>query len=192
MNIHYHRVVLDALPHATANALDVGCGDGLLSFDLADRGATVIGIDPDAASIDRATADARASTLTQFICGDVFTHPFEPATFDLVASSAMLHHVDARQGLRRMAALVRPGGTVVVVGFARTAGLRDRALAIAGAAVKRAHQLRGQYWEHCAPVMWPPPFTSKEMAELGSIELPGSTFRRLMSNRYVLVWRAPC
>jgi hypothetical protein len=41
-NIHYQRVVLDALPSDAATALDVGSGDGLLAFDLAARGLDVI------------------------------------------------------------------------------------------------------------------------------------------------------
>lgn len=191
LNIHYHRVVLDAASPNVATALDVGCGEGLLAFDVADRGASVIGIDPDGSSINRAEADPRASSLTQFICGDLFTYPFERQSFDLVASNAMLHHVDAQAGLRRMRELVRPGGVLVVVGFAQRSGLRDRSLEVAGAVTKRAHQLRGNYWEHNAPVQWPPPLTTKQMATLGSAELPGSTFRRRMSNRYAVVWNAP-
>jgi 2-polyprenyl-3-methyl-5-hydroxy-6-metoxy-1,4-benzoquinol methylase len=40
------------------SAVDVGCGDGRLSFELARHGARVYGIDPDEESI----ADARAET----------------------------------------------------------------------------------------------------------------------------------
>lgn len=77
-----------------------------------------------------------------------------------------------------------------MVGFAQPSGLTDRSLELAGAVRKRACQLQGRYWEHDAPVLWPPPLTSRQMAELGSIELPGSTFRRLMTNRYALFWTA--
>ncbi len=191
LNIHYHRILLEAMPPDARTALDIGCGDGLLSFDLADQGLDVVGIDLHAASIERARADPRATHHTEFVCGDVFTHPFDPASFDLVAASAMLHHVDARKGLRRMRQLVRPGGVIAVVGFAQPDGMRDRALALAGAAVKRAGQVRRRYWEHNAPIAWPPPLTTGQMQELGCDELPGATFRHLMSNRFSLVWTAP-
>lgn len=191
LNIHYHRVVLDVVPSGGGRALDVGCGDGLLAFDLARVGMEVVGIDSHLPSIDRAAADPLAGERTTFVCGDVFTHLFEPGSFDLVASSAMLHHVDARAGLRRMRELVRPRGVVAVVGFARPARPIDHVLAVAGAAFRRFHVARGTYWEHNAPISRPPPLTTNEMATLGANELPGSVFRPLMSNRFSLIWQAP-
>ncbi len=49
-------VALDGL-----HVLDVGCGDGRISFQLAHEGATVLGLDPDEESI----AAARAETPRQ-------------------------------------------------------------------------------------------------------------------------------
>ena len=191
LNIHYHRVALDALPPDATAALDVGSGDGLLSFELAARGLDVTGIDPDAACIERARADRACSDRTTFVHGDVFTHPFEPASFDLVAASAMLHHVDARDGLRRMAELVRPGGSVAIVGFANPSSLADRALVAAGFALTRTRAFVGRYWEHHAPICWPPPHTMDEMRAMTATELPGASFGRGMAQRYWLVWRRP-
>ena len=73
LNIHYHHVFTRAVPPDSSTALDVGCGDGLLSFDLAERGLDVLGIDPHEASVDRAMADSRATEHTRFVCGDVLT-----------------------------------------------------------------------------------------------------------------------
>ena len=36
-NLHYHRLVLDAVPAHARTALDVGTGDGLLAADLRRR-----------------------------------------------------------------------------------------------------------------------------------------------------------
>ena len=191
LNIHYHRIVLEAIPAEARTALDVGCGDGLLTFDFADRGLDVIGLDPDDASVRRATSDQRAGDRTRFVVGDLFSFPLELGSFDVVASVAMLHHVDAEAGVRRMRELVRPGGVLAIVGFARPSGVRDRARAVAGLVLKRAVQLRGRYWEHRAPVVWPPPLSSKEMADLVERELPGSSFRNVLSNRYIAIWTKP-
>ncbi|MFN8026143.1 MAG: methyltransferase domain-containing protein [Acidimicrobiia bacterium] len=49
--------MLDAIPAGASRAVDVGSGDGLLAFDLADRGLRVIGLDVDLPSVRRA-ADA--------------------------------------------------------------------------------------------------------------------------------------
>ncbi len=43
---------------------------------------------------------------------------------DLVASVAALHHMDAVAGLTRLRDLVRPGGTLVVVGCELLPGIR--------------------------------------------------------------------
>jgi SAM-dependent methyltransferase len=190
-NIHYHRLVLDAVRPGAETALDVGSGDGLLTFDLADRGLDVIGLDVDRASIERARNHPRASDRTRFVLGDLLLHPLEPASFDVVASIAMVHQVDAAHALRRMRQLVRPGGVVVVVGFARPDGPADRARALAGAVAKRAVRLRGRYWEHRAPTAWPPPHTAAEMKAIVDDELPGARFRRLLSGRYGVTWVAP-
>ncbi len=191
LNIHCHRAILDVAPEAGSLALDVGSGDGLLAFDLADRGLHVIGIDPDAPSVDRAKGDSRASARTDFVCGDLLTHEFAPASFDLVASVAMLHHVDAVEALRSMRKLVRPGGTLAIVGFARPSDVRDRLLMVAGTILVRFKKARGVYWEHHAPIVWPPPLTMREMRAVAEAELPGARLRSLMLNRYSLVWTAP-
>ncbi len=191
LNIHYHRVFLDVVPAGARTALDVGCGDGLLSFELAGRGLDVVGIDPDGPSIERARSDPRSNERTKFFEVDVFEFDLPPASYDLVVANAMLHHVDATAGLRRLRELVKPGGVVAVVGFANADGVKDQVLAVAGATARKLRELRGDYWEHNAPILWPPPMTTSEMRELGRAELPGSTFRRLMSNRFSLVWRAP-
>ncbi|HEU5082976.1 MAG TPA: class I SAM-dependent methyltransferase [Acidimicrobiales bacterium] len=191
LNIHYHRVVFDAIPEDATTALDVGSGDGLLAFDLAAKGLEVVGIDTDIASVERARADAACSPRTTFLHGDLFTHPLEPGSFDLVAASAMLHHVDARAGLRRMAELVRPGGTVAIVGFANPSGLADWAHIAAGFLLTRVRGALGHCWEHHAPVRWPPPLTMNEMRALTEAEMPGATFRRAMAHRYTIVWSRP-
>ncbi len=191
LNIHYHRVVLAAIPAGATSALDVGSGNGLLSFDLAARGLEVVGIDPDEPSIDRARADPDCSDRTTFVHGDVLTYPFASGSFDLVTASAMLHHVDAVAGIRCMAELVRPGGVVVIVGFANPSGPVDRALAAAGYVFRWTRSVTGRYWEHDAPISWPPPLTIDEMRTLAESEMPGAMFKRRMSQRFSIVWSRP-
>lgn len=44
-NVHYHHLVLDAVPDGCREALDVGCGDGLLARKLSEKAAFVTGVD---------------------------------------------------------------------------------------------------------------------------------------------------
>ena len=45
------------------------------------------------------------------------------------------------------------------------------------------------YWEHTAPICWPPPLTYREVRALSERVLPGVRYRRHLLNRYSLVWR---
>ena len=117
-NIHHHPLILGAAPSGCRNALDVGCGEGVLTRELRGVSERVVGIDCDRPSIE--AARAQGADGVEYVLGDFFEHPFEPGSFDLVASVATLHHVDAEKGLARMAELVRPGGALAVIGLARS------------------------------------------------------------------------
>lgn len=181
-------MVLEAIRPGAATALDVGCGDGLLTFDLADRGLHVTGLDVDRQSIDRASRNARANTRTSFVRGDIVEHPFVGQSFDVVASISMLHHTDARRALQCMRELVRPGGDLVVVGFARPSSITDRLRAVLGGTWAQTMKLTGRYWEHHAPTVWPPPCTMAEMRRTAAVELPTARFRSLLPERFAIVW----
>jgi hypothetical protein len=103
----------------------------------------------------------------------------------------MLHHVDATAALRRMRELLRPGGSLAVIGLARSAGPADLAMELASSA---AHQtlVRLRTWqESAAPTALPPPETYAGMRRISVSELPGSQFRRRLLWRYSLIWTKP-
>ena len=118
-NIHYHPVVLSAVQAGCARALDVGCGEGMLARKLRSLVPRVCGIDRDLASLELARRQDPAGEIS-FVCGDVLAHPFVPESFGLITCVAALHHMDAAQGLTRMRDLLRPGGTLALVGLARS------------------------------------------------------------------------
>jgi 2-polyprenyl-3-methyl-5-hydroxy-6-metoxy-1,4-benzoquinol methylase len=186
-NIHYHPLVLDAIPAGASSALDIGCGEGILARDLRTRVPSVVAIDLDRPSIELACR--QDTDGIEYVLGDALTHPLP--TFDLVASIATLHHMDAEAGLRRMAERVRPGGTLVVVGLARSYAPRDHAWDALGVVTSRLHRFTKGYWEHAAPVVWPPPTTFAEIRHMAADVLPGVRYRRHVLFRYSLVWSKP-
>lgn len=187
-NIHYHPLVLAAAPARCERALDVGCGEGLLARELRRVAERVVGIDLDEASIERARSQGGQGI--EYVLGDVLTHPFETASFDLVASVAALHHMDAAAGLARMAALVRPGGSLVVIGLARSRRPADFAWDLVGVA-HRLYRLRRPFWAHSAPIVWPPPDSYAAVRRMARRVLPGVRYRRHVLWRYSLVWSRP-
>ncbi len=190
-NLHYHPRILAAAPADCGRALDVGCGQGVLTRELRSVSERVIGIDLDSPSIE--FARAQGGEGVEYVLGDFLEHSFEPASFDLVASVAALHHMDAEAGLERMAQLVRPGGVLVVVGLAQSRQLGDFALDVAGAVATRVHThiLRKRYWEHSAPKVWSPPLSYTELHRTAARSLPGVAYRRHVLWRYSLVWKRP-
>jgi SAM-dependent methyltransferase len=71
--------------------LDVGCGNGALTADLANHCRYVLGIDISMDNIEQAKKRSKGN----FICGDATTYPFAE-TFDAVILSNVLEHIDDR------------------------------------------------------------------------------------------------
>lgn len=185
-NIHYHRVIFDAIPHGARSALDVGTGNGLLAAELSDLVPRVTAIDRDAVVLESARAE---SSRVDWVCGDVLTHPFELESFDVVASVATVHHLpDLRECLHRFVELTRPGGVVAVVGLARTSRPRDVLFHAVGAVQHRYIATRNGVWKHSAPTVWPPPHSYAAVHRTARAVMPGVRWRQLPMWRYALVW----
>lgn len=104
-------------PHM--KVLDVGCGPGGITIDLAKyvpRGhATGLDTSTAAAALEKARAEAVAEGVTNidFVVGDVVSLPFPDATFDVVHGHQVIQHLkDPVQGLREMRRVTKPGGLV--------------------------------------------------------------------------------
>ena len=119
---HLGRDPLRERPLAGLAAIDVGCGGGLLCEPLARLGATVTGIDPAQASIEVAVRHARAADLAiGYRAATAEQLLAEDRRFDLVCAMEVVEHVaDQETFLRTCAALVRPGGGLVLATLNRT------------------------------------------------------------------------
>ena len=189
-NIHYHRLILEAVPPGCQRVLDVGCGEGMLARRLARSVPQVVGIDRDAASIGLARRQDPPGEI-DFICADFLTCPFEPASFSMITSVAALHHMDARAGLHRMSQLLMPGGTLAIIGLARSRPLTDLPWEAAAVVAELGYKLVKTCWEQPSPTVWPPPHTYAEMRAIAGQALPGVRYRRHLLWRYSLVWARP-
>ena len=189
-NIHYHPLVLAAVPPGAERALDVGCGEGLLARQLRPQVRHVTAIDLDRPSLQLARHHPGGDDI-EFIEGDVLTHRFEPSSFDFISCVAALHHMDEERALQRMRHLLRPGGTLVVIGLARSQMPADLPIELAAAVATRLHRVNKSHWETPAPKVWPPPHTYGEIRRLAQRTLPGVRYRRHLLWRYSLTWTRP-
>ena len=98
--------------------LDVGCGPGTITVDLAARVAPgrVVGIDVSADPLAEARAAAAAPGWTStFAVGDVYALAADDDSFDVVHAHQVLQHLtDPVAALREMARVCRPGGVIAV------------------------------------------------------------------------------
>ena len=97
--------------------LDVGCGPGTITVDLARHlgPGQAVGVDSAAAVIDmaRATAAEAGVANVRFAVGDTHHLDFPDATFDVVHAHQMLQHLsDPVSALAEMGRVCRPGGMV--------------------------------------------------------------------------------
>jgi len=98
-------------------ALDLGCGTGLVTLELQPRVRTITGLDGSAGMLARLAEKARARGLAnvRWLQHDLADAAPLPGRYDLVASSLTLHHVaDAPGLLRRIHAALRPGGWLAI------------------------------------------------------------------------------
>jgi 2-polyprenyl-6-hydroxyphenyl methylase/3-demethylubiquinone-9 3-methyltransferase len=117
-------------PLAGLKILDIGCGGGLLSEPLARLGASVTGIDAAERNIAIARLHAEQSGLEiDYRAQTAEALAATGKTFDIVLNMEVIEHVDdVPLFAQSCAALVEPGGLMVVATINRTA--RAYALAI--------------------------------------------------------------
>ncbi len=99
--------------------LDVGCGPGTITVDLAARlsEGSVLGVDTAAEVLELARAAAGESGLANvtFEVGDAYALPFPDDSFDVVHAHQVLQHLtDPVAALRELRRVARPGGLVAV------------------------------------------------------------------------------
>jgi SAM-dependent methyltransferase len=110
----YHEA-LTTFP-AGSRVLEYGCGTGSSGFDLAARGCQVTGIDISPVAIEAATAEAARRGLSdrcRFVEMDAERLTFEPASFDAVCGSGVLHHLDLDRAFDALGSVLTPGGQAV-------------------------------------------------------------------------------
>jgi SAM-dependent methyltransferase len=114
------RLVEETSALTPGTALDAGCGEGADAIWLAERGWRVTAIDIATTALDRARAVEMPPLIAERIVwqqGDLVANPPQAATFDLVSSHFMQMAPDMLAAfVRGIAAAVKPGGTLLIVG----------------------------------------------------------------------------
>ncbi|WHT22911.1 class I SAM-dependent methyltransferase [Crossiella sp. CA-258035] len=190
-NVARHPDILRAVPEGCRQALDVGCGDGLLARKLTGRAERVTGVDSSPRMIALARELSGGHPDLDFIEGDFLAAELPLAGYDFICSVATVHHVDLTQALIRLRDLLCPGGTLVVVALARSVTPAERAFAVAATpvvwTVKRLRRAHGPDGMPGAQ----PTLSYGQVRATAQRLLPGVRYRRHLLRRYSLVWTKP-
>jgi SAM-dependent methyltransferase len=187
-NEHYRGLLLGQMPIDCDAALDIGCGDGALSRQVAQRCSMVIGIDANGPILSVAR-NRTTSPSIEYIEGDFLTHQFGEARFDFVSMVASIHHMSLAAALEKASGLLRPEGVLAVLGVFRE---RRADLPYSAAAVPiNAYLAVRRGWSDPGAPIKPPGMTLPEIRGAAKDLLPNVRIRRLLLWRYLLTWRHP-
>jgi 2-polyprenyl-6-hydroxyphenyl methylase/3-demethylubiquinone-9 3-methyltransferase len=179
---HFARSPSGMRPLDRLRILDVGCGGGLIAEPLARLGARVTGLDPAVENIEAARRHAAGAGLDiDYRAGRVEELATEGRAFDAVVCLEVVEHVpDPAAFLATCAALVRPGGLMLLSTLNRT--LKAYLLAIIG----------GEYVLRWLPVgthQWDRFVTPEELARhLRAAGLAAPVVKGLVYNPLSDVW----
>jgi SAM-dependent methyltransferase len=103
------QMIDDLMAEGPADAVDVGCGTGIVARLLLARGCRVVGVE----------ADPRMASVAQQRGVDVEVARFEEwddcgRRFDLLTSGQAWHWVEPEAGIRKAASVLRPGGRLAL------------------------------------------------------------------------------
>ncbi len=179
-----HDAVLACLGGAQPEVIvDLGCGTGQLTRRLSERfpGAEVIGVDYSAGML--AEANVRLGSAARLVRADAKDLPFRSATADVVVCTESFHwYSDQQRALAALAAILRPGGQLVIASIAAVTGIGEsvvRTLSTAGGQPVRAltpRRLRGLLIGAGFDVVH-----QRRVPRIGLIPWPGLTVARLRS-----------
>ena len=194
----YHGYLLGHVPERCGHVLEIGCGTGEFTRQLARRAERVLAVDLSPQMIRLARERAGLHTNIDFVTGDVMSYPLPAARFDCVATLATLHHLPAEPVLRKIREALKPGGTFVCLDLYRRSGLSD--LLFDGVAypaslllrllktgrLRPPREVREAYAEHGKTDTY---LTLPQVERICARVMPGALVRRHLFWRYSVVWK---
>lgn len=113
----YNDFILQNCEKSNISVLEFGCGVGGIAFDLARKGANVVGIDISEEAVKKAEKSKEDYGISNeklcFIVMNAEKLEFENNSFDLIYGSAILHHLELEKALYDIKKKLKNGGKAI-------------------------------------------------------------------------------
>src|SRR5262249_4999746 len=96
------------------SVLELGCGTGYFTRELARSGAEVVAIDVSPELLEIARANCPAPNV-QYQIENAYALSYEDAVFDSVVGSSVLRHLEIEEALRDIYRVLKPVGTIYFI-----------------------------------------------------------------------------
>ena len=93
------------------SVLELGCGAGYFTRELARSEADIVAIDVSPELLKIATANCSAANV-RYEIQNAYDLSYPDAAFDSVVGSSVLHHLEIKEALREIYRVLKPGGTI--------------------------------------------------------------------------------
>jgi len=93
------------------SVLELGCGAGYFTRELARSGADIVAIDVSPELLEIARASCPAPNV-RYEIQNAYALSYPDAGFDSVVGSSVLHHLEIEEALREIYRVLKPGGTI--------------------------------------------------------------------------------
>ena len=97
--------------HAGMTVLELGCGTGYFTRELARSGAHIVAVDVSPELLEIAKADCPAENV-RYEIQNACALTYGGAVFDSVVGSSVLHHLETKDALREVYRVLRSAGTI--------------------------------------------------------------------------------
>jgi SAM-dependent methyltransferase len=125
-----------------------------------------------------------------YAVADFITAELPSGAYDYISAIAVLHHLPFEDALAKARTLLRPGGTLAVLGLYRSASLTDLALSAIAFPLNRALLGWHGHERYHAPTI-APALSFREITQTVERVLPGARISRRLLWRYFAVWDKP-
>ncbi len=93
------------------SVLELGCGTGYFTRELARSGADIVAIDVSPELLEIAKANCSTPNV-RYEIQDAYALSYSDAMFDSVVGSSVLHHLEIKEALQEIYRVLKPGGAI--------------------------------------------------------------------------------